>query len=73
MPLSEGDCLYAAEQMAEAVTYYLYRQVRHGTLSTDDIHQMILDRSVFDRSSSTPPPQLIVRTPPQTKTSAKTG
>lgn len=36
------DCLYAAEQMAEAVTFYLYRQVRHGTLSTDEIHQMIL-------------------------------
>ncbi len=43
LPLSEGDYLYAAEQMAEAVTYYLYRQVRHGTLSTDDIHQMILE------------------------------
>ncbi len=37
-----GDCLYAAEQMAEAVTFYLYRQVRHGTLSADDIHQMIV-------------------------------
>jgi len=36
------DCLYAAEQMAEAVTFYLYRQVQHGTLSTDEIHQMIL-------------------------------
>lgn len=34
--------LYAAEQMAEAVTFYLYRQVRRGTLGTDDIHQMIL-------------------------------
>ena len=30
-----GDCLYAAEQMAEAVTFYLYRQIRHGTISTD--------------------------------------
>lgn len=37
-----GDCPYAAEQMAEAVTFYLYRQVKHGTLSTDEIHQMIL-------------------------------
>ena len=36
------ECLYAAEQMAEAVTFYLYKQVRHGTLSTDEIHQMIL-------------------------------
>ena len=43
LPLSGGDHLYAAEQMAEAVTYYLYRQVRHGTLSADDIHQMILE------------------------------
>jgi hypothetical protein len=38
---AEG-CPYAAEQMAEAVTFYLYRQVRHGTLTTDEIHQMIL-------------------------------
>ncbi|MBL7215826.1 MAG: hypothetical protein ISS71_09130 [Phycisphaerae bacterium] len=37
-----GDCLYVAEQMAEAVTFYLYRQVQHGNLSTDEIHQMIL-------------------------------
>ena len=37
-----GDCLYAAEQMAEAVTFYLYRQVRRGTLNTDEIHQMVL-------------------------------
>ena len=37
-----GDCLYASEQMAEAVTFYLYRQMRHGTLSTDEIHHMIL-------------------------------
>ncbi len=43
LPLSEGDYLYEAEQMAEAVTYYLYRQVRRGTLSTDDIHQMIME------------------------------
>jgi hypothetical protein len=37
-----GECLYASEQMAEAVTYYLYRQVCKGTLSTDEIHHMIL-------------------------------
>ena len=36
------NCLYAAEQMAEAVTYYLYRQLQRGTLTGDDIHQMIL-------------------------------
>lgn len=37
-----GECLYASEQMAEAVTFYLYRRIRQGTLSTDEIHQMIL-------------------------------
>ena len=36
------ECLYAAEQMTEAITFYLYQQVQHGTLSTDEIHQMIL-------------------------------
>jgi hypothetical protein len=36
------DCCYRAEQMAEAVTFYLYRQIQHGTLGTDEIHQMIL-------------------------------
>jgi len=40
---SEDEYLYAAEQMAEAVTFYLYQQVRQGTLSTDEIHQMILN------------------------------
>lgn len=37
-----GECPYAAEQMAEAVTFYLYRQVQQGTLGTDEIHQMIM-------------------------------
>jgi transcriptional regulator NrdR family protein len=37
-----GD-LEAAEQMAEAVTFYLYRQIRRGTLNTDQIHQMVVD------------------------------
>lgn len=36
------ECLYAAEQMAEAVTFYLYRQIQHGTLTSDEIHHMIL-------------------------------
>lgn len=36
------ECLYAAEQMAEAVTFYLYQQDQHRTLGTDEIHQMIL-------------------------------
>lgn len=33
--------LFAAEQMAEAVTYYLYRQKPNSTLTVDEIHLMI--------------------------------
>lgn len=33
--------LFAAEQMAEAVTFYLYRHKPVGTISTDEIHLMI--------------------------------
>jgi len=37
-----GDAtLFAAEQMAEAVTYYLYRQKPNGAITTDEIHLMI--------------------------------
>ena len=39
---SDGDYCDGAEPMAEAVTFYLYRQVRHGTLNTDEIHQMVM-------------------------------
>ena len=42
LALGGDECLYAAEQMAEAVTYYLYRKVQRGTLTTDEIHLMIL-------------------------------
>jgi hypothetical protein len=42
LSLAGDECLYAAEQMAEAVTYYLYRKVQRGTLATDEIHLMIL-------------------------------
>lgn len=37
------ESLYAAEQMAEAVTFYLYRQISQGTLNTDQVHQMVTD------------------------------
>lgn len=33
--------LFAAEQMAEAVTFYLYRQPNSRTITTDEIHLMI--------------------------------
>jgi len=33
--------LYAAEQMAQAVTYYLYSQPHSRTVTTDEIHLMI--------------------------------
>ncbi len=43
LALVGSESLYAAEQMAEAVTFYLYRQVSCGTLNTDQIHQMVID------------------------------
>ena len=43
LALTGSESLYAAEQMAEAVTFYLYRQVSSGTLNTDQIHQMVMD------------------------------
>lgn len=36
------DCLYTAEQLSEAVTFYLYRKVKRGTLTSDEIHLMII-------------------------------
>lgn len=33
--------LYAAEQMAEAVTFYLYNQPNTRTVTTDEIHLMV--------------------------------
>lgn len=37
-----GDApVFAAEQMAEAVTFYLYRQKEHGHITTDAIHLMV--------------------------------
>lgn len=33
--------LFAAEQMAEAVTFYLYRHKPNGPVGTDEIHRMI--------------------------------
>lgn len=37
----QGD-LYTAEQLAEAVTFYLYRQSQTRQISTEEIHLMIL-------------------------------
>ena len=41
--LSTAGCpdLFAAEQMAEAVTFYLYSQPNSRTVTTDEIHLMI--------------------------------
>ena len=43
LALAGSDNLYAAEQLAEAVTFYLYRKLPQGTLNTDQLHQMVLD------------------------------
>jgi hypothetical protein len=39
---ADTDCLYAAEQLAEAVTFYIYGANERATLSSDEIHLMIL-------------------------------
>jgi hypothetical protein len=38
----ESDCLEAAQMLSDAVTYFLYRRCKGETLTTDQIHQMIL-------------------------------
>lgn len=43
LALIDNESLYAAEQMAEAVTYYLYRRPAGSTLNTDQIHQMVVE------------------------------
>jgi len=42
MAAVQSDGLETAQMLADAVTYFLYRQCRGETLSTDQIHQMIL-------------------------------
>ena len=36
------DNLFAAEQMAEAVTYYLYQNKNSSTITTDELHLMVI-------------------------------
>ncbi|MEN6637658.1 MAG: hypothetical protein ABFC95_00500 [Smithella sp.] len=42
MAMVDNECLFAAEQLAEAVTFYIYRTGERATLSTDEIHLMIM-------------------------------
>lgn len=42
LALVDNDCLYAAEQLAEAVTFYVYGPNRRVMLTTDEIHLMII-------------------------------
>ena len=42
MAAVQSDCLETAQMLSEAVTYFLYRQPKSETLTTDQIHQMIL-------------------------------
>jgi len=44
--------LYAAEQMAEAVTFYLYSQPASRTVTTDEIHLMV--QAVLQDTGFTP-------------------
>lgn len=42
MAAVEVDCLETAQMLSDAVTYFLYRHPESKTLTTDQIHQMIL-------------------------------
>ena len=42
MAAVQSDCLETAQMLADAVTYFLYRRLKSQTLTTDQIHQMIL-------------------------------
>ena len=42
MAAVQSDCLETAQMLADAVTYFLYRRCKDETLTTDQIHQMIL-------------------------------
>jgi hypothetical protein len=41
LAMADDAPLYAAEQMAEAVTFYLYRHKPSGSITTDEIHLMV--------------------------------
>jgi hypothetical protein len=38
----QSDCLETAQMLSDAVTYFLYRRCKGETLTTDQIHQMVL-------------------------------
>jgi hypothetical protein len=42
LALVDNDCLYAAEQLAEAVTFYVYGANKRIVLTTDEVHLMIV-------------------------------
>ena len=42
MAAVESDCLETAQMLSDAVTYFLYRHLESKTLTTDQIHQMVL-------------------------------
>jgi hypothetical protein len=42
MAAVQPDCLETAQMLSDSVTYFLYRHFKSETLTTDQIHQMIL-------------------------------
>jgi transcriptional regulator NrdR family protein len=42
MAAVQSDCLETAQMLSDAVTYFLYRRCKGETLTTDQIHQMVL-------------------------------
>lgn len=42
MAAVDSDCLETAQMLSDAVTYFLYRHPESKTLTTDQIHQMVL-------------------------------
>ena len=42
MAAVQSDCLETAQMLSDAVTYFLYERFKGETLTTDQIHQMIL-------------------------------
>ena len=42
MAAVQSDCLETAQMLADAVTYFLYRRLKGDSVTTDQIHQMIL-------------------------------
>ncbi|MEN8127464.1 MAG: hypothetical protein ABFR90_06620 [Planctomycetota bacterium] len=54
MAAVQSDCLETAQMLSDAVTYFLYRHPDSKTLTTDQIHQMILtvlDGAGFEAAS----------------------